>query len=291
MSPSSNLQFVNLAFYKFVTLSNWQAVKKELEQLVSKFCLRGTILLSEEGINSCVVGTRANTHKFVIQMKTNPVLACFFKNIDFKESLSPEIPFSRMYVKYRSEIVTMGKPGISPEHFTGKYVEPLELKSWIDNQEDFILVDTRNDYELRLGSFDGALDPNIKTFREFPEWLLNNTDKIPKEKKIVTFCTGGIRCEKATAFMRQQGFSEVYQLHGGILKYLEETKTESLQNKVDNNNHFNGDCFVFDYRVAVNKNLEKTGALLCYSCRAPLTENDVQSELYVFNEQCPYCAE
>jgi UPF0176 protein len=288
-----NKNYVNLAFYKFVSLPNWELIQRVLNELCLKLSLRGTILLSEEGINSCVVGTRDNADAFVLAMRTNDILASVFSNIDFKESYSADIPFARMYVKYRSEIVTMGQPNIDPEHFTGDYVEPLELKKWLDTGENVVLVDTRNDYELRLGTFERAIDPNIKTFREFPDWVEKNKDLFSETAqgapKIVTFCTGGIRCEKATAYMRQQGLENVYQLHGGLLKYFEETKRLSEEEKKPVNNHFNGDCFVFDYRVAVDKNLEKTDVELCYNCRAPLTGEDKASEHYKFEVQCPYC--
>ncbi len=269
-------------------------------------------MLASEGINGTIAAPSSEAaDEFLAHMRRDQR----FSDIDFKPSGSEKVPFHRMHVKVKREIVTMGKEGIDPAHFTGKYVEPLELKAWLDAGEDVVLVDTRNDYEVRLGTFRGALDPGIRTFRTFPQWV-EDTLGSRKDARIVTFCTGGIRCEKATAFMRQQGFEDVWQLHGGILKYFEDVarplttetppshmpKTEDAPGKRQNaapeqthdmrDTHYDGHCFVFDYRVAVDQTLAPSNEhALCYACRAPLSSLDLSSPLYVFERQCPYCAE
>lgn len=187
-----------------------------------------------------------------------------------------------MVVKVKREIVTMGREGIDPARLTGRYVKPLELQEWLSTREGVLLVDTRNDYEVRLGTFEGAVDPGIGHFRAFPEWVERNL-ATKKSARIVTFCTGGIRCEKATAYMREAGFEDVWQLEGGILKYLEETSARGHPS------HWKGDCFVFDYRVAVGPTLEPADYALCYACRSPLSAEDRASPHYVHEKQCPYC--
>ena len=269
-------------------------------------------MLASEGVNGTIAAPSSEAaDAFLAHMRCDPR----FSDIDFKPSGSEKVPFHRMHVKVKREIVTMGKEGIDPAHFTGKYVEPLELKAWLDAGEEVVLVDTRNGYEVRLGTFRGALDPGIQTFRTFPRWV-EDTLGSHKNARIVTFCTGGIRCEKATAFMRQNGFEDVWQLRGGILKYFEdvarplttETSPEitqatedscgkpreaALQQTLDTRDtHYKGHCFVFDYRVAVDQSLAPSNEhALCYACRAPLSSLDLTSPLYVLERQCPYCAE
>ena len=272
------MAYTNLAFYKFVEIEDPFALRQKLQSWCRQHEVKGTILLANEGINSCLAANEESAQAFVEMMHQDQR----FADIDFKKSSSPTQPFNRMLVKIKREIVTMGKPNIAPAHFTGKYVEALELKSWLDSGEEIVLVDTRNTYEVRLGTFQKAINPEIEIFRTFPEWVSENL-ATKKKAKVVTFCTGGIRCEKATAYMRQEGFDEVYQLQGGILKYFEETA------RVGGNTHYTGDCFVFDYRVAVDQKLQPAHLDLCYACRSPLSEEDKNSPDFVFEKQCPFC--
>lgn len=271
--------FVNLAFYKFVRLPDPDATALEFRALTESLGMKGSIILASEGINASVAATRAAADTFIAHCRARPA----FADIPFKESLSEKQPFRRMLVKLKPEIVTMGRENIEPAHFTGKYVKPLELKRWLDEGESLVLLDTRNDYEVRLGTFRNAIDPGIRTFRTFPDWVQRNLSN-KKDAKIVTFCTGGIRCEKATAFMRQEGFEDVYQLEGGILKYFEETMHAGSET------HYQGDCFVFDARVAVDHALRKTPHEICFACWMPLTPEERTSPLYVYEKSCPHCA-
>jgi UPF0176 protein len=273
-------RFVNIAFYKFVSLKNPESWKIQLKELCDSLQLRGTILLATEGINSCLVGLESDIEAFMSFMHATPE----FSDLEFKKSFSSDIPFRRMNVKVKKEIIHMGVSDLDPARETGKYVEPLELKKWLESGEDVVLLDTRNVYEYELGTFQGAITPPLKTFGEFPAWVKENfLDQ--RKKKVVTFCTGGIRCEKATAFMRREGFEEVYQLQGGVLKYFEETA------KVEGDNHYKGDLFVFDNRVAVDQELSKTPFDVCHACWSTLTPDDKLSPLYVANIQCPHCHE
>jgi UPF0176 protein len=273
---------VNLAFYKFVPIDDPARLASELQPFCDPLELRGTILLAGEGINGTVAGSPADTEALVAHLRADRR----FADIDFKPSESPEVPFRRMHVKVRREIVTMGVPGIAPAVSTGRYVEPTELKAWLDAGEEVLLVDTRNDYEVRLGTFRGAVNPDLKEFRSFPQWA-ERTLAERKSSRIVTFCTGGIRCEKATAYMREKGFDDVWQLHGGILKYFEEVARPAAARGEDA--HYDGSCFVFDYRVAVDQALQPTGHGVCYACRAPLSDADRASPSYEPGRQCPYC--
>lgn len=281
------LNIINIAYYKFVRIACPASLQDTLSSLCEKLALKGTIILAHEGINSCLAGSEASVTAFIAHMHADPR----FADIDFKRSESDTQPFRRMIVKLKSEIISMGQPGIDPANFTGKYVEPMELKQWLDNGEKVLLVDTRNDYEVALGTFAGAINPDIKTFRTFPEWVTEALgDK--KAERIVTFCTGGIRCEKATAYMRQQGFEDVYQLKGGILKYFEDTSSAGAQAtvQIQSDSHYNGDCFVFDHRVAVDQSLKQTAHELCFACWATLSPADKYNPLYIPEKQCPNCA-
>jgi UPF0176 protein len=281
-TPQTTNEYVNIAYYKFVAIDDPNQLRNELLTCCNNLNIKGTILLAKEGINSCLVGSAESIDSFIQFMHSKP----FFADIEFKKSFSSHIPFRRMLVKVKSEIIPMGMDSIQPAHFTGKYVEALELKKWLDDGEDVVILDTRNDYEVELGTFKNAIDPKLTKFRDFPKWIEDNFSNY-KNKKVVTFCTGGIRCEKATAFMRQEGFEEVYQLQGGILKYFEETH----QKAPHEDNHYNGDCFVFDYRVAVDKALNETKYEICYSCWTPLNENDLKSPLYKKDIHCHRCYE
>jgi UPF0176 protein len=272
--------FHNLAFYKFVRIGNVETTAKDFENLVAGLDMKGTLIFAEEGLNGYVAASPESAERFITYCRADSR----FADVEFKLSVSDFQPYNRMLVKIKKEIVTMGRTGIEPAHFTGKHVDGETLKKWLDNGEDVILLDTRNDYETKLGTFKDAVVPDIKTFRTFPSWVEENFMQ-HKNKRVVTFCTGGIRCEKATAYMRQAGFEDVYQIQGGILKYFDQTQT------MDGDNHYEGDCFVFDHRVAVNTRLSKTEHDMCYVCWATLTPEDKISPLYKANEYCPHCAD
>ena len=268
-------QYIVCALYKFVTLENYKSLREPLHQTMLDHQIKGTLLLAEEGINGTISGSREGIDALLAYLNTDPRL----NPVSTKESLHEEQPFYRTKVKLKKEIVTLGVPGIDPLKTVGTYVKPKDWNALISDPEVFV-VDTRNDYEIEIGTFKHAVDPNTKTFREFPEYVAQNMDP-NKHKKVAMFCTGGIRCEKSTAFMKEQGFSEVYHLEGGILQYLEDVpKEESL---------WEGDCFVFDNRVAVNHDLEKSIYDQCYACRLPITEEDKASAVYEPGVSCPKC--
>lgn len=275
-------QFVNIAYYKFVQIEQPQELRETLLNLCNDLQIKGTILLAHEGINSCLVGSNSAIDAFISFMHKHP----YFSDIEFKKSYSEHIPFRRMLVKVKKEIIPMGMDSIQPANFTGKYVTAMELKEWLDKGEDLVFLDTRNDYEVELGTFRNAIDPKIKKFRDFPDWVRENFMQY-KKQKVITFCTGGIRCEKATAFMRQEGFEDVYQIHGGILKYFEETQKKAPSD----DNYYDGDCFVFDYRVAVDKQLKETQYEICYACWTPLRAEDKTHPNYKADTYCPHCYE
>ncbi|KAB8032188.1 rhodanese-related sulfurtransferase [Fluviispira multicolorata] len=279
---SASHPYVNIAYYKFVEIENLESFRETLLSFCNKLNIKGTILLAHEGINSCLVGSDDSIQQYIDYMHADSR----FADIEFKKSYSDHIPFRRMIIKVKKEIIPMGMDSIKPAHFTGKYVEALELKKWLDDGEDLVILDTRNDYEVDLGTFRGAIDPRLKQFRDFPQWIKSNFAE-HKNKKVVTFCTGGIRCEKATAFMRQEGFEEVYQLQGGILKYFEETANRAS----NEDNYYDGDCFVFDYRVAVDKKLNEAKYEICYACWSPLKPEDLTSSQYKKDHHCPHCFE
>ncbi|MES2614247.1 MAG: rhodanese-related sulfurtransferase [Bdellovibrionota bacterium] len=273
-------QYTNIAYYKFVAIENPSELRQTLLDLCLGLNLKGTIILAYEGINSCLVGAEQSIEQFIQFMHKD----LRFTDIEFKKSVSNHIPFRRMLVKIKKEVIPLGMESIKPAEHTGKYIEPLELKQWFDNKEDFVVLDTRNNYEVDIGTFRGAINPNLTEFRNFPKWVKENFSQY-KNKKIVTFCTGGIRCEKATAFMQQEGFENVYQVKGGIIKYFEET----AQKAPAQDNHYDGDCFVFDYRVAVDKNLEQSKYCICYNCWRTLTAADLEHENYKKDTYCPHC--
>ncbi len=279
-SPSASHPYVNIAYYKFVQIEKPNELRATLLNFCNDLHIKGTILLANEGINSCLVGSDEAIQQYIDYMHADPR----FADVEFKKSYSDHIPFRRMIIKVKNEIIPMGMDSIKPAHFTGKYVDSLELKKWLDDGEELVILDTRNDYEVDLGTFRGAIDPRLKQFREFPQWIKDNFSQ-HKNKKVVTFCTGGIRCEKATAFMRQEGFEEVYQLQGGILKYFEETANKAPSE----DNYYDGDCFVFDYRVAVDKKLNETKYEICYGCWSPLKPEDLSSEKFKKDLYCPHC--
>ena len=271
MGASMSNQFVNISAYKFVDLSS-DALLTYREKLLSQaieWGIKGTILLSTEGINLFISAPKTVIENYLSFLATFPP----FVDLPCKESLSADQPFTRMLVRLKKEIISMGKDEIQPAKKTAPYISATDLKRWYDEGKDMVVLDTRNDYEVGLGTFDKAIDLNISTFRKFPEAVKALPDDV-KKKPVVTFCTGGIRCEKAAEYMQQNGFSEVYQLDGGILKYFEECGGE----------HYQGECFVFDKRVSLNAQLEETSVTQCYACRMPLTQDQQRDD-----GVCLYC--
>ncbi|MDZ7922959.1 MAG: rhodanese-related sulfurtransferase [Marinagarivorans sp.] len=263
------------AMYKFVGLPDFEQLREPLLDFCVSQGVKGTLLLAHEGINGTVSGTREGIDNLLAYLRQDPR----FADIEHKESFEQDIPFYRMKVKLKKEIVTMGVEDIDPNKTVGTYVDPKDWNALISDP-DVTLVDTRNYYEYNIGTFKGAINPETTTFRELPDYVAKNLDPA-KHKKIAMFCTGGIRCEKSTAFMKQQGFDEVYHLKGGILKYLEEVPKE--------NTLWEGECFVFDNRVAVDHDLNKGRYDQCHGCRHPITDADKLSPQYQKGVSCPRC--
>src|SRR5450830_695946 len=263
------------AVYKFVKLSDCAALREPLLARCDALGITGTLLLAEEGINGTIAGTRSGIDQILAYLRSDPRLA----DLEHKESAADQPPFYRMKVKLKKEIVTMGVPGIDPTELAGQYVKPEDWNALI-NDPDVLLIDTRNDYEVDVGTFRGAVDPRITTFREFPGYVKNNIDP-QRQPRVAMFCTGGIRCEKASAYMLQQGFSEVYHLQGGILKYLENVPAEQSL--------WQGECFVFDQRVAVGHGLALGEYDQCHACRHPVSPEEKTSAHYLEGVSCPYC--
>lgn len=272
---SSPANIVVAALYKFVALADYREIQPRLLDFCQQQGIKGTLLLATEGINGTIAGERAAIDRVLEHLRSDARL----EDLEHKESFTDEMPFLRMKVKLKKEIVTLGVDGIDPTAAVGTYVEP---KDWNDLISDphVALVDTRNDYEYSIGTFKDAINPETESFREFPDYVKKTLD--PKQhKKVAMFCTGGIRCEKATAYMLQQGYEEVYHLKGGILKYLEEIpREESL---------WQGECFVFDERVAVDHGLAEGSYDQCHACRHPISAEDKQSPEYQPGVSCPRC--
>lgn len=242
---------------------------------MEKFDIRGTLLLACEGINGTIAGTEQGINHLLAWLKSDPRL----NEIDYKLSFTDTMPFNRTKVKLKKEIVTMGIEGIDPKQVVGTYVDPLDWNALISDPE-VILIDTRNDYEFTVGTFKNAINPNTESFREFPDYIEKNFNP-EQHKKVAMFCTGGIRCEKSTAYLKEQGFEEVYHLKGGILKYLEVVPEEQTL--------WQGECFVFDDRITVNHQLKKGQYDQCNACRLPITEADKTSPHYEQGVSCPHC--
>ena len=268
-------QFVNIAGYRFVDLPDRDALRDPLREVCEKNGLLGTILLSTEGVNFFLCGDQEGIDGYLEYIQQDER----FVDIPLKISHSEKRAFRRMNVRLKKEIISMGMDEIRPAEFTGEAIAPAEFKQWMDEGRDITVLDTRNDYEIRIGTFENAVDFDINTFRAFPEAVNNST--LDKNKTVVMFCTGGIRCEKASALMLKEGFQDVRQLEGGVLGYFEEMGGA----------HWDGDCFVFDRRVAVDSELNVTGAEVCFACREPLTQEELDSPLYVPAISCPYCIE
>lgn len=268
--------FVVAALYRFVPLSDFASLQQPLQTAMAAADVRGTLLLAPEGVNGTVAGTRSGIDQLLQHLRSDPRLC----GLEVKESICEDMPFRRARVRLKKEIVTLGVEGIDPLDSVGTYVDPQDWNDLIDDP-DVTVIDTRNDYEVAIGTFDGAIDPDTESFREFPDFVDQELDP-SRHKKVAMFCTGGIRCEKSTALLKQQGFGEVYHLKGGILKYLETVD--------ENESKFQGDCFVFDQRVAVGHGLDESSHVMCFGCGWPVSTEQQQHEDYVAGVQCPHCA-
>lgn len=265
------------ALYRFTRFDDPVALQGPLQAACDAAGIKGTLLLAHEGINGTIAGTHNALSSVIEYIRLLPDCA----QTDVKFSHAEEMPFNRMKVRLKREIVTMGEPDIDPRMSVGRYVDPLDWNDLISDP-DTIVIDTRNDYEVAVGTFEGAVDPRTRSFREFPEWFrANRAELLEGKKKVAMFCTGGIRCEKSTSFLRSEGIEDVFHLKGGILKYLE-TVPES-------DSKWAGECFVFDQRVAVKHGLEPGSYGQCFACRMPLTEAEMASEDYSAGINCPHC--
>ena len=267
---------VNIAGYRFVDLPDRDELREPILDVCTEAGLKGTILLSPNGINFFLAGTKESTDFFISHLNADER----FASIPIKVSHTEYQPFRRMLVKRKKEIISLGMDDIRPAEFTGPYISPEEFKHMLDDGEEVVVLDTRNDYETRVGMFEGAVELDIASFREFPGAIEDLPDEY-RSKTVVMYCTGGIRCEKASAVMLKAGFEDVRQLEGGILGYFEEC----------GGTHWNGDCFVFDQRVALDHQLEETEIVMCFKCREPLSSEEQESNQYVIGQHCPYCHE
>ena len=266
--------FLNIAGYKFERLDRLDTLIPEFQDKCDELELKGSVYLSPRGINFSISGTEANIEKYIDFMESDSQ----FLNIPLKKTYSETQPFRRMKVRLKKEIISLGRDDIDPRELTGEYVSPQELLSMYENNEDVIVLDTRNEYETRVGLFENAVDLQLDTFRDFPKAIKQLPEEY-KDKQIVMYCTGGIRCEKASAVMLKAGFTNVKQLEGGVLDYFKETGGK----------YWNGDCFVFDERVALDTDLNETEYIYCYICREPLSAEEKASPDFKINEYCPYC--
>ncbi len=262
-------------FYKFVIFSDCEAKKEEILQVCQQSKIKGTILLAQEGINGTITGSRQGIDEVLSFLRSYSCL----NDLDVKESYAASPPFERLKVRIKSEIVTLDQPNANPNEGVGEYVSAQQWNELIQDPE-VLLIDTRNDYEVAIGSFKGAKNPKTHSFREFPDYVAHNLDP-KKNAKVAMFCTGGIRCEKASSYLLSQGFKKVYHLKGGILKYLEEIPSEESL--------WEGECFVFDERVAVQQGLSEGSYQLCLGCGYPLSDEDKASSRYEEGICCPYC--
>ena len=265
------------ALYKFVEIDDLLSLQSNLYEICEKNNIMGTILIANEGINGTISGKNNEINQTISLLKSDKR----FANIEIKYSSTNKQPFHRMKVRLKKEIVTIGLPEINPNKKVGTYVKPEDWNDLISDP-NVIVIDTRNKYETKIGSFQNALDPETSSFREFPDWVKKfKSSKENANKKIAMFCTGGIRCEKASSLMKEEGFEDVYHLQGGILKYLETIDKE--------NSLWNGECFVFDQRVCLTDELEVGSYKMCFACRMPITEKEMQNEKYIEGISCIYC--
>ena len=278
---STTSPIVNIAAYKFISFDDTQEKRPEFQTLCKDLDLKGTILLTPEGINLFLAGVRESIDRFLAWLRRD----VRFADIEVKESYSDDQPFKRMLVKLKSEIITMKMPLIQPEKGRAPAVDAKTLKRWLDAGVDdqgkpVVMMDTRNAFEVDVGTFDNTLDYRIRKFSEFPEVVAEHKDDLA-DKTVVTFCTGGIRCEKAAIHMQNIGYESVYQLEGGILKYFEEVGGA----------HYTGSCFVFDYRTALTPELEPSGEIRCRNCDAVIKPIEQASPLFIYGKFCPRCAD
>lgn len=272
--PDSDVCVV-CALYKFIKLDDYETKRQPLLKVMTDNNIMGTLLLAREGINGTVAGHREDIDRLLAWLRSDPRLS----DLDVKESVDKAVPFYRSKVKLKKEIVTMGIDWVDPQKSAGTYIEPKDWNELIIDPE-VLLIDTRNSYEVNVGKFRNALNPETSSFREFPEYVKSYLDP-DKHKKIAMYCTGGIRCEKSTAYLKELGFEDVYHLKGGILKYLEEVPQDESE--------WEGECFVFDNRVTVNHDLEKGAYDQCHACRMPISEEDKCSAHYQPGISCPHC--
>ena len=265
---------VNIAGYKFEPLENPIDLVRMYQQKCDELKLKGTMLISKTGINFSLAGTKEATDAIISFLEEDDR----FLNIPLKVTYSETQPFRRMKVRLKKEIISLGRKDINPRELTGERISPQDLKNLLDNKEDVLVLDTRNEYETRVGKFENAIDLNLDTFRDFPKAIESLPEEY-KDKQIVMYCTGGIRCEKASAVMMKAGFADVKQLEGGVLDYFKETGGA----------YWEGDCFVFDERVALDTELNETDYIYCYICREPLSAEEKASPDFKINEHCPYC--
>jgi len=268
------MNIANITGYKFTPIDDELLLRETILKYSTDLNLKGTVLISSKGLNFSVSGTKKNINNFIVFIHSDKR----FSDVDIKITYNKYQPFRKMLVRIKKEIISMGVEEINPFQFTGQKISPKELNNKLDNNEEIVLLDTRNEYEVRLGTFKNALDLDLDSFRDFPEEI----EKLREElngKEVVMFCTGGIRCEKASALMLKNGFENIKQIEGGVINYFKETGGK----------HWNGDCFVFDDRVALNKNLVETDYVLCFRCREPLNKEELGSEKYKIDEYCPYC--
>ncbi len=273
--PEATGAWLVAALYHFARFDRYESFREPLQAFCDENGIKGTLLIAREGINGTVAGSDAAISGLLAYLRAQPE----FAGLEHKESRASKMPFLRMKVRPKKEIVTMGVEDIDPKRIVGTYVKPKDWNALISDPET-IVIDTRNDYETAIGIFKGAVDPQTKTFREFPDWVKNNPG-LHNKPKIAMYCTGGIRCEKATAFMKEQGFDEVFHLKGGILKYLEEVPAEESL--------WEGACFVFDERVSVEHGLKEGNHKLCHACRSPITAEEVSSPHYEEGVSCSTC--
>ena len=272
----NNLDVLNIAGYKFEPLYDFEVLVPEFQSVCNDLELKGSVYLSPNGINFSLAGSKESIEEYLHFMEQDKR----FLDIPLKKTYSETQPFRRMKVRPKKEIISLGRADINPRELTGGYVTPKQLYSMYENNDDVIVLDTRNEYETRVGLFENAIDLQLDTFRDFPDAIEQLPEEY-KDKQIVMYCTGGIRCEKASAVMLKAGFSDVKQLEGGVLDYFRETGGK----------YWNGDCFVFDERVALDTELNETEYIYCYICREPLSAEEKASPDFKINEYCPYCVD
>jgi UPF0176 protein len=279
VQPAGKLmsKFVVVALYRFVPLDDFEDLQKPIHDHMVEYGVCGSLLLASEGINGTVSGSREGIDRLLKYLRNDPRLS----SLEVKESYSDGAPFKRTRVRLKKEIVTMGVEGIDPNDSVGTYVDPKDWNDLISDPE-VTVVDTRNDYEVAIGTFEGAVNPETESFRQFPSFVDEELDP-RKHRKVAMFCTGGIRCEKSTALLRQKGFAEVYHLRGGILKYLEEIPEDESK--------WEGNCFVFDKRVSVGHSLKLGDHLMCYGCGWPVDPQQQDDTSFIPGVQCPHCAD